>query len=317
MTATAPPPEPRTSTPLTAAESLAARARTAAELGKAVELVRTGAGLTIREVVDRIDRLRLPSVSRSTVWRLCDGRALPGRPESMVSVLRACGNRSDPRVWITAWERVRQLERRQRKAAGAVDDSSAGARPNAPLVLGELVSADPSVYGPTEKVDLAGPDEDVVIQVGIGSWEGGLTRGQLRRAVPALIAAGLVAGGVADAGSSRAAIVLGGAALAMAVGLALVDIGTQDRVPIPSLERQRQFQAALDAIDPEIVHGKLDKAIGRARNVCQAWKTCPDEASYLAAVAKRFTSPRHPDGWDPATVRAIATAIEQFIRPPG
>lgn len=321
MTAAAPRPESSivSAAQFAAAESLAAAARTTAEFGKAVDLVRSArADLTIRDVVARIERYRLPSVSRSTVWRLCDGRALPGRSESVVSVLRACGYRSDPRVWITAWERVRQLERRQRRTAATVgDDGSGDARPDAPLVLGELVSTDPSVYGPAEKVDLAGPDDDVVIQVGIGSWEGGLTRGQLRRAVPALIAAGLVAGGVGDAGSSRAAVVLGGAALAMAVGLALVDMGTQDRVPIPPHAMQRQFQAALDAIDPDIVHGKLDKAVSRARNVCQAWKSCPDRTSYLAAVAKRFSSPRRPNGWDPETVSAIASAIEQFIRPPG
>jgi elongation factor Tu len=94
-----------------------------------------------------------------------------------------------------------------------------------------------------------------------------------------------------------------------------VDLDTQERVPIPPLDVQRQFRATLDAINPDIVHGKLDKAVSRARDVCQAWKTCHDEASHFAAVAARFSSPRHPNGWDQATVIAIASAIAQYLQP--
>lgn len=296
------------SAPIAAAENLAARARSTAELGEAVDAVRMALGArTIRDLTNRIDAGGSPTVSKSTVARLCNGQALPNSADAVVSVLRACGYRGDMRPWTTAWGRIRQLQRHERRTAARTNSDSA----DTSVASMSSVQADMNVYGPTEKVNLAGPDNDVVLQIGIGTWQGDLTRAQLRRALPALLAAGLVATDM----NSRTAVVLGGAALAMAVGLALVDLGTQERVPIPSLEAQQQFQAALDAIDPDIVHGKLDKAVSRARNVCQVWKTCRDQASYMAAVAERFSSPRRPHGWDEITVARIANAIATFIQP--
>jgi hypothetical protein len=301
------------STLITAAESLAARARSAAEIGEAVNAVRTALGSrTIRDLTNRIDASGSPTVSKSTVARLCNGQALPNSADAVVSVLVACGYRGDLRLWTTAWGRVRRFQRQERRTATRTNNDSADMQPDTSAASASPVQADTSGYGPTEKVNLAGPDNDVVLQIGIGSWQGDLTRAQLRRALPALLAAGLI---VTDMNNSRTAVVLGGAALAMAVGLALVDLGTQERVPIPSLDAQQQFQAALDAIDPDIVHGKLDKAVGRARNVCQVWKTCRDRTSYMAAVAARFSSPRRPSGWDEITVARIADAIAKFIQP--
>jgi hypothetical protein len=89
----------------------------------------------------------------------------------------------------------------------------------------------------------------------------------------------------------------------------------QERVPIPRPAVQQQFQAALDSVDPNIVHGKLDKAISRAPDVCQAWKNCPDQPFRHAEVAARFSSPNRSNGWDATTVAAIAAAIERYIQP--
>ena len=89
--------------------------------------------------------------------------------------------------------------------------------------------------------------------------------------------------------------------------------------PRPDEETARAFIAELDAIDPDIVHGKPDKAISRARDQAQSVASWPDvepklaEARLVELTRKRFTSPQHPDGFGSDIAAEILAAIRRHI----
>lgn len=78
---------------------------------------------------------------------------------------------------------------------------------------------------------------------------------------------------------------------------------------------QETFVKALDAIDPAIVDGKAEKAYDRGRNQCDTIKNNPDRAKQLEFARQRFTSPKHPDGFPPATVEKILDAVKTHLCP--
>ena len=78
---------------------------------------------------------------------------------------------------------------------------------------------------------------------------------------------------------------------------------------------QEAFVKALDAIDPAIVDGKPEKAYDRGRNQCDTIKSNPDRAKQLEFARQRFTSPKHPDGFPPATVEKILGAVKTHLCP--
>ena len=86
--------------------------------------------------------------------------------------------------------------------------------------------------------------------------------------------------------------------------------------PTPGPKAWRAYIAALDAIDPDIVHGKEEKAVDRGRNQCSSVKAWPnDQAKLIDLIRQRFTSPDHPGGFGPAKGRKILAAVRRHICP--
>lgn len=92
--------------------------------------------------------------------------------------------------------------------------------------------------------------------------------------------------------------------------------------PKPDDKTARAFVAALEAIDPDIVHGKPDKAVDRARNQCSSindWQGVGEpkliDARLVELTRQRFTSPNHPDGFGSDVAARILAAIRDHICP--
>jgi hypothetical protein len=87
--------------------------------------------------------------------------------------------------------------------------------------------------------------------------------------------------------------------------------------PKPDAATQAAYVAALDAIDPDIVHGNPDQAVSRGRDTCasisdyKAHKIDGQELNQL--TVQRFTSPNHPDGFGTAKAAEILAAVRQHI----
>ncbi len=85
--------------------------------------------------------------------------------------------------------------------------------------------------------------------------------------------------------------------------------------PKPDAATTAAYIAALDAIDPDIVHGKPDTAVSRGRDQCSSisqHKT-PDELTKL--VIQRFSSPTHPQGFGPEKAGKILEVVHTHICP--
>lgn len=86
--------------------------------------------------------------------------------------------------------------------------------------------------------------------------------------------------------------------------------------PTPNAANWAAYIKALDAIDPDIVHGKEDKAISRGINACSSIKRYPDDtAQQIKSTGQRFTSPTHPEGRDTATATKILDTAHKHICP--
>jgi hypothetical protein len=86
--------------------------------------------------------------------------------------------------------------------------------------------------------------------------------------------------------------------------------------PTPNAADWAAYINALDDIDPDIVHGKEDKAISRGINTCSGFKRYPDDRTKQVKFTKqRFTSPTHPEGRDTATAEKILDAAHKHICP--
>ncbi|MER8187345.1 hypothetical protein [Kitasatospora sp. NPDC094015] len=87
--------------------------------------------------------------------------------------------------------------------------------------------------------------------------------------------------------------------------------------PAPDSAATAKLIAALDAIDPEIVAGKPDKAVDAARNQCQAIFNFPKDRPKLVELTnQRFTSPAHPGGFGPEKADKILTALQSTLCAP-
>jgi len=76
------------------------------------------------------------------------------------------------------------------------------------------------------------------------------------------------------------------------------------------------YVADLDAIDPDIVHGKADKAISRGRDQCSSIYQYPDDRAMLVDyVEKRFTSPDAPGGHGKAKSEKILNVVHTHLCP--
>ncbi|TDD90789.1 hypothetical protein E1298_12835 [Actinomadura rubrisoli] len=86
--------------------------------------------------------------------------------------------------------------------------------------------------------------------------------------------------------------------------------------PSPGARARAAYLAALQAIDPEIVHGKPDKAIDRGRNQCTSVKSRPGDRAYLLKTTNiRFTAPGHSQGFGAAKAQRILKAVRAYICP--
>lgn len=90
--------------------------------------------------------------------------------------------------------------------------------------------------------------------------------------------------------------------------------------PKPDLATRTAYLADLDVIDPDIVHGKDDKAVSRGRSQCSDFKTTVDgeklpREKLIANTNYRFTSPDHPNGHGTAIAEQILDVVHKHLCP--
>ncbi|MET8853489.1 hypothetical protein [Amycolatopsis sp. NPDC004625] len=74
--------------------------------------------------------------------------------------------------------------------------------------------------------------------------------------------------------------------------------------------------ADLEVIDPDIVHGKPDKAVSRGRDQCTSVAQWPDDQAKLVGLAQqRFISPDHPEGFGPEKSTRILAVVRRYLCP--
>lgn len=86
--------------------------------------------------------------------------------------------------------------------------------------------------------------------------------------------------------------------------------------PRPDAATTNAYIYALEQIDPDIVHGKPDKAVDRGRSQCSSIRQHPNDGPKLIELTQvRFTSPDHPGGFDPEVAAQILSIVRQHICP--
>ena len=94
-----------------------------------------------------------------------------------------------------------------------------------------------------------------------------------------------------------------------------------DLPPKPDLTTRTAYIADLDAIDPDIVHGKEDKAISRGRSQCSSFKSTTMDGEKLSRqklvnyTNYRFTSPNHPNGHGTEIAEQILDVVHKHLCP--
>ncbi|MCX4782298.1 hypothetical protein [Streptomyces sp. NBC_01264] len=85
--------------------------------------------------------------------------------------------------------------------------------------------------------------------------------------------------------------------------------------PSPAPAQRAAYLAALNAIDPEIVNGKDDKAVSRGLDQCQSMKGEKDPAERVSGANQRFIGPNHPNGFGPVKSGLIVAAVQTNLCP--
>jgi hypothetical protein len=85
--------------------------------------------------------------------------------------------------------------------------------------------------------------------------------------------------------------------------------------PEPGAATTAAYIDALNAIDPDIVHGKTDKAVTRGRNQCSSFKDHTDRAKLVDLTNQRFISPDHPNGFGLTTASLILDVVHEHLCP--
>lgn len=89
-----------------------------------------------------------------------------------------------------------------------------------------------------------------------------------------------------------------------------------DLPPKPDLATRTAYLADLDAIDPDIVHGKGDKAVSRGRSQCSSFKIeNVDRQKLINHTNYRFTSPNHPNGHGTKIAEQILDVVHKHLCP--
>jgi hypothetical protein len=180
------------------AASLAARAvrraTTMEEFGAALTQLRAEAGLSLNSLAARFHDAGVPSLTKSTLSRSCNGVTLFQTEDQVVAFVTECGE-TDATEWVAAWDRARADRR---------------AREHQPTSTEHTGAPSPAMPGP----ELACPADEV-----LGEFHVRFTRGHLQAAIMLGAIAGLAATGAPSQGVRNAgAVVLG-----LAAGLALLE----------------------------------------------------------------------------------------------
>ncbi|TDV54183.1 hypothetical protein [Actinophytocola oryzae] len=86
--------------------------------------------------------------------------------------------------------------------------------------------------------------------------------------------------------------------------------------PKPDATTKQAYIAELVAIDPDIVHGKEDKAVSRGRDQCSSVKQWPNDQTKLVDLTEqRFTSPDHPEGFGPEKSAQMLAVVRKYLCP--
>lgn len=85
--------------------------------------------------------------------------------------------------------------------------------------------------------------------------------------------------------------------------------------PSPGVTTREAYLADLDAIDPDIVHGKDDKAVSRGLSQCSSFKATKSRAKLIEYANFRFTSPNHPHGHGTAIAEKIVDVVHKHLCP--
>ncbi|BCJ65100.1 hypothetical protein [Polymorphospora rubra] len=86
--------------------------------------------------------------------------------------------------------------------------------------------------------------------------------------------------------------------------------------PRPDDATVARYIAALEAVDPDIVAGKPDRAVDRGRNQCNSianWQG--DRARLIKDANYRFSTAEHPDGFGEVKGGKIVDIVHEFICP--
>ncbi|MEU3777033.1 hypothetical protein AB0F11_28285 [Streptomyces sp. NPDC032472] len=85
--------------------------------------------------------------------------------------------------------------------------------------------------------------------------------------------------------------------------------------PAPGPEQRATYLASLDKIDPEIVGGDEEQAVGRGLEQCRFMAGEQDAGRRLESAAGRFTGPTHPNGFGPMKNVLILAAVKVNLCP--
>ncbi|QKW24485.1 hypothetical protein HUT16_25395 [Kitasatospora sp. NA04385] len=85
--------------------------------------------------------------------------------------------------------------------------------------------------------------------------------------------------------------------------------------PEPDAATAARYIAALNAIDPDIVHGKEDTAVSRGRDECSSIGQGKADDELVKLALQRFTSPTHPQGFGPGAAVRILDAVRTHLCP--
>lgn len=85
--------------------------------------------------------------------------------------------------------------------------------------------------------------------------------------------------------------------------------------PSPDPETRTAYLAALDRIDPDIVHGEPDRAVSRGLNQCGSIRQGHDRSKLVVLANGRFTSPDHPQGHGSAAAERILDVVHEHLCP--
>ncbi|MEW2415518.1 hypothetical protein AB0953_17610 [Streptomyces sp. NPDC046866] len=85
--------------------------------------------------------------------------------------------------------------------------------------------------------------------------------------------------------------------------------------PSPAPEQRATYLASLDKIDPQIIGGDEEQAVGRGLEQCRFMAGEHDAGKRLESTAARFTGATHPNGFGPMKNVLILAAVKANLCP--